>query len=66
MATTLTKCAIITIAYAPVAQWIRVLPSEGKGRRFNSDRAHHLISKRLICKCQSFLLLWTILIVSEH
>lgn len=32
-------------AYAPVAQWIRVLPSEGKGRRFNSDRAHHTYKK---------------------
>ena len=29
------------LAVAPVAQWIRVLPSEGKSRRFESCQARH-------------------------
>lgn len=31
----------MTLQHAPVAQWIRALPSEGRGHTFNPCRAHH-------------------------
>ena len=37
--------------YAPVAQLDRVLPSEGRGHRFESCRARHLINSLQVVSC---------------